>query len=65
MKCFVLNCGFVINDVIHLLSNYRNIHSLCSGLELECDTKGCPRIFLSFQRLKNHKHSPSCARHEQ
>jgi len=54
MKCFIETCDFVSCDILRLFSHYRNVHGLSPGSELRCSYVGCPRIFLSFQRLKKH-----------
>lgn len=54
MKCFLSTCHFTACDVARLFSHYRNVHGLCVGSELKCSYDNCPRVFLSFYRLKKH-----------
>jgi len=54
MKCFLSTCHFTACDVARLFSHYRNVHGLSVGSELRCSYYNCPRVFLSFYRLKKH-----------
>ena len=53
MECFICHRGFyVLSD---LLQHFRWQHGLCSnGSEVRCGQLKCPRVFLSFCKLKAH-----------
>ena len=53
MQCF--NCSNYFADLLDLSYHFRNFHGLATrGSELRCMFNNCPRVFLSFSKLKKH-----------
>ncbi len=61
MECFL--CKKHFSPLTVLFCHYRNYHGLASsGSEIKCTIDSCPRVFLSFCKLKKHyeiQHSAS------
>ena len=53
MNCF--SCSKYCSDLSELCRHLRHLHGIPSaGCEVRCTYGGCPRVFMSFQRLKDH-----------
>jgi hypothetical protein len=53
MNCF--QCSKWFNSFPELFSHFRHLHGLPStGCEVRCTYDDCPRVFQTFQRLKDH-----------
>jgi hypothetical protein len=53
MNCFKRKTSYPGSSDI--VSHFRNLHGLsATGSEVTCTSGGCPRVFLSFRRLKDH-----------
>ena len=61
MNCF--QCAKWCSNFSELFSHFRHLHGLSStGCEVHCTYGDCPRVFLTFQRLKDHalSHHKAC-----
>ena len=53
MNCF--QCSKQFHDFSQLFRHFRHLHGLPSnGSEIICTFGDCPRVFMSFQRFKDH-----------